>query len=62
MEATAKDSFCDMVSTAVVLVCILLTMLIPHLKIPLDGIAGVLVSLFIFYNGINSILDTINPL
>lgn len=62
MEATSKDSLCDMVSTMVVLACILTTMLVPTIKIPLDGIAGILVSLFIFYNGINSILDTINPL
>ena len=62
MEATAKDSLCDMVSTAVVLACILLTVCIPQSNIPLDGIAGILVSLFIFYNGIDSLFDTMNPL
>lgn len=59
MHATASDSLSDMLSTAVVL----LTTLIAHFSgISLDGICGILVAVFIFYTGITSARDTLNPL
>lgn len=61
MEATAKDSLSDTISTFVVLLCII----VDHfwtVPLPLDGIAGIFVAIFILINGIQSIKDTIDPL
>lgn len=59
MRATASDSLSDTLSTAVVL----LTTLIAHFSgVSLDGTCGILVALFIFYTGITSARDTLNPL
>lgn len=62
MDATAKDSLNDTISTSMVLVAVLIAIFFPNSKIPFDGIAGVFVAVFIFYNGIESIKDTMNPL
>ena len=59
MEATAKDSLSDVVATSVVLLSVGLS---PFTKLPLDGIGGVIVGLFIFKNGIDSLKDTMSPL
>lgn len=59
MVATAKDSFSDMVSTSVVLLC---TFLYWVSGINLDAYCGILVGLFIFYTGVTAMIDTINPL
>ena len=61
MEATAKDSLSDTISTLVVLISTVIYML-NITSLPVDGIAGLLVSVFILKNGIESIKDTINPL
>lgn len=61
MEATAKDSLSDTISTFVVLICSILYFC-GFDKFPIDGIAGLLVSIFILKNGIDSIKDTIQPL
>lgn len=53
--ATALDSLTDCVSTAVVLICVGLSKVLP--TVPLDAIAGVLVSAFIGYTGISSAKD-----
>jgi len=59
MEAVARDSLSDTVSTFVVLVSVFIS---PYTKLPLDGIAGIIVSVFIIYGGIMSAKETINPL
>jgi cation diffusion facilitator family transporter len=59
MEAVARDSLSDTVSTFVVLVSVFIS---PYTKLPLDGIAGIIVSAFIVYSGIISAKETINPL
>lgn len=59
MLATSMDSLSDMGATAVVLI----SMLVSHYtSLHIDGICGVLVALLIFYAGINSAKETINPL
>lgn len=59
MKATALDSLSDMMSTAVVLICSIVTLVFGF---NIDGYCGVLVSLFIFYTGITAAKDTISPL
>lgn len=59
MAATSMDSLSDMGATAAVLV----SMLVSHYtSLQIDGICGVLVALLIFWAGINSAKETINPL
>ena len=59
MDATAKDSLSDTVSTFVVL----LTTLIAHFTgLSIDGYCGLLVALFVFWAGISSAKETISPL
>lgn len=59
MLATAMDSLSDMGATVVVLI----SMLVSHYtNLQIDGICGVLVALLIFYAGISSAKETINPL
>lgn len=57
--ATATDSKSDAISTSLVL----LSTLIAHFTgLHIDGYAGLLVAIFIFYSGIQAAKDTINPL
>lgn len=59
LEATGRDSLSDCIATSVVLAATL----IAHFSgLNLDGIGGVFVSLFIFYSGISSARDAIDPL
>ena len=59
MLATSLDSLSDTVATTVVLI----TTIIAHFTgLQLDGICGILVALFIFYTGLVSAKDTLNPL
>ncbi len=60
IEATSRDSLTDCISTFVVLICTLLSLAITN--VPIDGIAGIIVSLFIFYTGIKSVLEIVNIL
>lgn len=62
MEATAKDSLGDTISTSVVLAASVVVLIFPGARFPFDGAAGIFVAAFIFYNGIESIKDTVNPL
>lgn len=62
MDATAKDSLNDCVSTFAVLLVILIVKFFPQIKFPLDGIAGILVALFIIKGGIDSVKETVDPL
>lgn len=59
MEATAKDSLSDTISTFVVIISLIIQQFV---KFPVDGIAGIIVALFIFKTGIESASDTIKPL
>ena len=57
--ATATDCLTDCIATLVTLISIGIAF---FFKINVDGIAGLLVSLFILYAGISSIKDTLSPL
>ena len=59
MEAVAKDSFGDMISTSVVILSVVASR---FTSLPVDGIGGLVVAVFIFKGGIESCKDTINPL
>lgn len=59
MKATAADSLSDCVATTAVLVSIGISY---FLGWNVDGITGLLVSIFIFIAGINAMKDTIQPL
>lgn len=59
MEAVAKDSLSDMISTTVVIISIILSR---FTSLPVDGIGGLVVAVFIFRGGIESCKDTIDPL
>lgn len=61
MEATAADSLGDTVSTLVVLISGLVS-IFNLTKLPVDGIAGIIVSIFIFKSGIEAMGETIKPL
>ncbi|MCQ2499354.1 MAG: cation diffusion facilitator family transporter [Lachnospiraceae bacterium] len=56
MEATSKDSLSDTIATAVVLISAVLAL---AFDIQIDGYAGIVVSLFVFWAGFSSAKDTI---
>ncbi len=57
--ASSKDALNDVISTFVILISAIVSILF---KINIDGIMGVLVSLFILYSGIILVKETIDPL
>ena len=59
LEATGRDSLSDCIATSVVLAA---TLIAHFSRFNLDGIGGVFVSLFIFYSGISSAREAIDPL
>lgn len=59
MEATAFDSLSDVIATSVVALSLAASIWIAF---PIDGYVGLVVSVFILYNGFNLIKDTLNPL
>lgn len=59
MSATAKDSLSDSLATSFVLIAMLV---MKYADVNIDGICGVLVSLFIFYAGITAAKETLDPL
>ena len=59
MKATATDSLSDCISTAVVLMSMLVYQ---FLHINLDGWSGLVVAIFILIAGVNSARDTLSPL
>lgn len=60
IKANYADSLSDCFSTAAVLLCFVLSLYVKDF--PLDGVAGVLVSLFVAYSGIRSLIEVISPL
>lgn len=59
MQATAGDSLSDTVATSLVLLATIISQLTGLI---LDGWFGILVGIFIFYTGITTMKDTIDPL
>ena len=59
MEATAKDSLSDVISTAVVILSIVLARFV---SFPLDGIGGIIVGIFILRTGFEAAKDTVGTL
>ena len=59
MNATASDSFGDVLATFVVLLSSVIGWIF---GLAIDGWCGLLVAVFIFYSGVSSARDTINPL
>lgn len=63
MSAVSLDSLSDMAATGTVLLCALLSHFVPALQhLRLDAICGILVSAFIFYSGVKSVHETVEPL
>lgn len=66
MEATARDSLNDTVSTGIVLLVAVLSLVLKNLGVnlnfSLDGLAGLFVAAFILKGGIDSVKETVNPL
>ena len=60
LMASSKDSLNDCISTAAVIIGILLVKLTHWYFI--DGLVGILVAIFIMISGIKMIIDTVNPL
>lgn len=59
MEVVAKDSLNDVISTSVVIAALIGS---KFTSLPLDGIGGVVVGIFILKTGIEAARDTIKPL
>lgn len=59
--ATAQDSLNDMITTAVILVSVGVSMLV-SLPFNLDAVMGILVALFIIYSGLSSAKDTLDSI
>ncbi|MGB5824204.1 MAG: cation diffusion facilitator family transporter [Proteocatella sp.] len=59
LQAAALDSKSDVMATAVVALSLLTSQMI---EFPIDGYVGLIVSLFIIYNGGKIVLDAIDPL
>lgn len=57
--AASKDSFNDIIATTATLLVICLS---PITKLPLDGIFGIVVALYIIKSGYELFLDTLSPL
>ena len=55
LTATFRDCLTDCISTAVVLACMISALFLKN--IPVDGIGGAIVSLFIGYTGVRSLLE-----
>lgn len=59
MSAVVKDSISDSIVTAVALVSLVLSKFV---SFPVDGITGIIVSVFVFIAGINALKETLGPL
>lgn len=59
MQATAKDSLSDVIATTTTIIALVAS---KFTQLPLDGIMGCVVSLFIFFAGYSIIRDTVDDL
>ena len=59
--ATAQDSLNDTISTAVILICVILSSIIT-IPFNLDAILGIIVALFILYSGYSSAKNTLDQI
>lgn len=62
LKATSKDSLNDCISTSVILIVNVIFLFIQDIPFSLDGVLGILVSLFIVVSGIKLIKEAVNPL
>lgn len=62
LEATSKDSLNDCISTFVILIGYIVMLFVKDIPFSLDGVLGIVVSLFILYSGVKLIKETVNPL
>ncbi len=66
LKATATDSLNDCISTGAVLIGTILVLILSLAKVDIpfsiDGVIGILVSIFIIISGINLVREEINPL
>jgi len=60
LDATARDSLSDTVSTFVVLASVVASHFL-KVRLPLDGIAGIVVAAFIILSGLSAGKETIDP-
>jgi cation diffusion facilitator family transporter len=61
LDAIARDSLSDTISTFVVLASVVVVYFV-NTPLPLDGIAGIIVAVFIVISGLSAAKETINPL
>lgn len=59
---TSTDSRNDVITTIFILIGCIITFFIPNIPFSVDGVLGVLVSIFILYSGFNMIKSTTDPL
>lgn len=62
LEASSEDSRNDVISTAIILIGYIIYLCIDDIPFSLDGLLGILVSIFIVISGIIMIKETTNPL
>lgn len=62
LEATASDSRNDVISTSVILVGTITSLLLGDVGFSIDGILGIIVSIFIVLSGLKLIKETCDPL
>ncbi len=62
LEASSQDSRNDVISTSAVLLSTILIHIFGNIGFSIDGLFGLLVSVFIIYSSFNLMRETINPL
>ena len=62
LDASSKDSRNDCISTSAILLGTIITLIWPNIPVSIDGILGVLVSIFIVVSGFFMIKETTDPL
>ncbi len=59
LSASGADALSDALSTSVTIIAAIIS---PFTSIPIDGIAGIIVSIFILYAGVKSIVGTVSTI
>ncbi len=62
LKATSKDSLNDCISTGALLIGNIILLFVSNIPFSLDGLLGILVSIFIIVSGIKLIKETVDPL